>query len=157
MIRLLALALLAGSAAAHPSHVALAEVHHRPARGVLEVAFYASLHDLEAVLPKLDDAHAAAYFANTFVVTGADGKARPLRWVGIEAKVHEAWLYFEVPLAALPGSRLRCTVLFEGSTKQVDTVNLHAGGVVRSLLFTPQADEQPLSPPKRAGGGAAAP
>ncbi len=134
----LALTLVAGAACAHPTYVALAEVDHRSERGVLEVAFYAPLHDFQEVLPKL--AGAEAYFRERFVVTGADGRARPLTWVGQEAKIHDAWFYFEVPLKTLVGAKLRCTVLLERSPKQVTTVRIGK----RTLHFRAGAAELPL-------------
>ena len=155
MIRgLLLCGLWVGTATAHPAHVAYAEVHHRPARGVLEVALYATIHDLEAALSRqakrdvfLDETAGKklpAYLADTFVVTGADGKPRPVRWVGHEAKVHDAWLYFEVPLRSTDGAHLRFATLFELSPLQVNTARLGD----RTLTFTAGQAVQPLALPR---------
>lgn len=144
-MRAVALVLLATTAAAHPTYIALAEVEHRG--GALEVAFYAPTHDFESVLPKLEGAE--AYFREHFVVTGADGKVRPLKWVGHEEKVHDAWFYFEIPLAKLEGATLRCTVLLARSTKQVTTVRVGK----RTLHFSSRAATHPLT----GGPGGAAP
>ncbi len=138
----LALSLWAASASAHETHAALAEVEHKG--GQLQVAFYTTLHDLRAAVPKLDDATLAAWMTKHFVVT-TGGKPHPLKWVGHEAKTHDAWLYFEIPLASLNGARLRCTALFDQSPKQVTTVNLRLDSkTTRTLVFTPQKPEQRL-------------
>lgn len=129
-------------AAAHETHAALAEIEH--VGGHLQVAFYTTLDDIRGAVPELTGDALSAYMARHFVVS-AGGKPRPMKWVGHETKTHDAWLYFEIPLASMEGATLRCTALFERSARQVTTINLRAAQkTLATLVFTPGAPEHAL-------------
>lgn len=137
----------AAPAVAHPVWATFAEAHYRAERGVLEIALKVTIHDLEHALSKrtgkpvkYDDAGGTdaaihAWVDEVFVVE--HGKAERLRskWVGQEAKVHDAWLYFEV---AVPkgAERVRITqrAFFDLNAKQVNTVTVQGWGGARERV-----------------------
>ncbi len=132
---------LLGVALAHPTAVTIAEAEHRDGR--LEIAFQVAVHDLRAAAGELDEPRVAAWLADHFYVE-VDGKRTPHRWVGMEAQLHDAWLYFEIPLPKLEGATLYCRAFFEQAPTQVNTVNLKVGGALRTLTFTASGPGLPL-------------
>jgi len=154
---LLALACGAAPAEAHKFHASLAEVEYDAAAGTVEVALRLFPDDLEAALGRragrrvrLDSTPGVErltldYVRETLVVTGADGKALPLAWVGMEADVDSVWVYVlaEAP-AGLAGSRIRDGIFLELYGDQVNTVNVKEGERRTTLVLTNGAAEKPI-------------
>jgi hypothetical protein len=81
-----------------------------------------------------------------FVVTDKAGNRCPIKWVGLEDKVFQAWLYFEVALKApLAEHRLSHTLFMDQEPKQVNTVLLAGHGRRGTLVFVPNDSTHPLA------------
>ncbi|MCO6458355.1 MAG: hypothetical protein J5I93_23860 [Pirellulaceae bacterium] len=149
---LLILAAAALPAQAHPFHVSLAEVEYNAARCRLEVALRVHPGDLEQVLRRgsqpLDLEHSTGiddqilpYLRRTFQVRADGGPQCPLRWVGKEVTLKDAWLYFEVLLPA-DARQLACSnrLLFDRQADQVNTMQVRAGQRRQSIVCTRDQD-----------------
>ena len=79
---------------------------------------------------------AAAYVGETFRLKTAKGEAVKVEWVGMDAGVDSAWLYFEARLPGGPeGVELRNLFLFDLFDDQVNLVTVRAGASKNSLRF----------------------
>ena len=145
---------------AHPYHVSLAEAHHRPDTGRLEVSLRLTPEDLDAELgrrlgkrvelseqpfdPHSElDRELERILRDGFVLAGADGLHYGVHLVGRELDEQHAWIYFE--LAAPPkldGLTLWVGLLFELEARMENTVNLVSASGRRSFLF--RRDDPPL-------------
>lgn len=141
---------VARPAAAHKFHASLAEVDVNAKERTVEVGIRVFADDLEAALSKKNDRrirldvtpdvdrYVLAYLKDVFVVTDAKGRRLELKWLGMEARVDEAWLYVS---AAAPdgvdGGTLLATQFCELYEDQSNTVNVQQGGARTSLLFKP--------------------
>jgi len=141
--------LLSGQVLAHPRHVSIAEAEWNAKTQRLEIALKVNPLDLEQALRRasnrpidLDksagiDQLMQDYLARSFVVQEADGTRAKLIWVGHEADLKEAWLYFEVPLKNGPDNvRFGDGVFFELLPDQANTINFRVGSLRKSLTFT---------------------
>lgn len=147
-----AVVLAPGWALAHPNHASLAVAELNPDTGRLEVALKVDPDDLERAIRKATDstirpedpaaeAHVEAYVRKRFVVRPPAGKSdrpRRMKWVGMEIKVDEAWLYFEIPIRGIWGLRIRNAIFFDLEDGQVNTLNLRDGDT--RLTFVTNAD-----------------
>ena len=71
-------------------------------------------------------------------VTDRAGKALDLRWVGMEPRVDEVWVYVEATSTeGLDGATIADLVFFELFDDQVNTVNLKDGHRRTTLVFKP--------------------
>lgn len=142
----LMLSFTAAAAAAHPVHVTMGEAHHRPERGVIEVALQVPAHDLNAALAaagtpvRLDDAASGetifAWLRPRFGVTNVDGRPAPLEWVGHEAQMRDVWLYFEIAVPkSLSGLCFRDSIFADVSPTQVNTLHLYAVDGMQTFVF----------------------
>lgn len=157
-------------ARAHPFHVTIAEAEHNLQAKTLEVALRVNSIDLEAILSqranrKVDldetkdvDAMIVAYLNETFRVETSAKTPLKLKWVGKEAEVKTAWLYFELSVPnGIDGLRISNRVFFELEPDQTNTVNLKRGKERASLRFTRQTPWLDLafaksgSPPAKPG------
>ena len=144
---------------AHPFHACLAEMKWSEKNSSYQVALKVDPNDLEEAVAfhsknnkfKLDETEAAgkaifAYLKTRFVATqltetSNDKKKSetilPLKWVGHESDVKEAWLYFEIPIKA-DQSRfsLKNTLLLEINEKQVNLVTVIRGKQKKSYHFS---------------------
>lgn len=148
---------------AHPFHACLAEMKWHEKDSSYQVAIKVDPNDLEEAVAfhsknnkfKLDESDASgkaifAYLKTRFVATqpakNSTEKKKsddtiPLKWVGYEADVKEAWLYFEIPLKTDPSSlSLKNTILLEINEKQVNLVTVIRGKQKKSYHFS---KEQP--------------
>jgi hypothetical protein len=158
---LAAATLRAPRALAHKFHTSFAEVNHNAEAGTLEVTLRTFPDDLEAVLRRRAPAtppagkdrkkefeeRLAAYVAETFQLKAADGEPIKISWVGMDAGVDSAWLYFEARLPAnTEGLQLRSRFLFDLFEDQINLVNLKSGGRRTALRFERgKADFQSVS------------
>lgn len=136
---LLASVLLCGAALAHPTAASLGQAHWRPARQVIEVALRLPTHDVITALktPQIDARALKDWVLNAFVVRG-----RALNWVGTEGDAADTWVYFEIPAKAGETLHLQHALLFELSTRQVNSLTVHAGAAHETLQFAPHAPVQ---------------
>lgn len=162
MSRLLVIPLLLtplAGAAAHESHVAIAEIQWNEESGKLEVALRVRPEDLEEALTRmlraeprvnLDtyedvDRHIADYLRPRFTLSLA-GKRQKLHWVGKEVDLRHAWLYFELDAERFEQATLGCTVLMDILPDQLNTVLLRQGRQRVSFDFVRQRPSQEISP-----------
>ena len=144
---LVALALLTGTADAHPTHVSLAEVEH--VAGALHVAMQVPMAALDRARDRLGvvgEPGALRLVRDHFVVTHKAGDRCTIKWVGLEPKVFVAWLYFEVALKGpLAAHRLSYTLFMDQAPKQVNTVLLAGDGRRATLVFVRNDATHPLA------------
>lgn len=146
--------------ASHPFHVSSAEVRWNPKSGNFEVAVCVWPADLEKAiarrearpinLDQVDDIDELMhqYVASRFVVRSLDHSRKdskqPIRWVGHEMNLKNAWLYFEVGGDQVAGTwRIDNRLFFELNDDQINQVQLDVGGVPQSIALSlrkPYAD-----------------
>ena len=138
-----------GLAFAHPRHASIAEAEWNPRTGRLEVALQVNPVDLELALRRMAarpldldrstdiERYVQDYLVRSFVVRHADGTRAKLIWVGFEADVRDAWLYFEVPLTGgLDNVTFAAGLFFELIPDQANTINFRVGKRRTSLTMT---------------------
>ena len=147
------------SAAAHKFHTSFTEAEYNAKEGSLQITLRTFPDDLELILGKrsgksvrLDRKQDAepllvAYLQETFQLKNSKGEIVKLSWVGMDAGVDSAWLYFEARLPdGLAGAQLRNQFLFDLYDDQVNLVNVKQDKQKRALTFKNSADFQPLAP-----------
>ena len=128
-------------AGAHKFHTSFTEVSHNAEAGTLEVTLRTFPDDLEAAVrrraanaresaPAKDRAkefeeRVAAYVGETFQLKTENGEPLRISWVGMDAGVDSAWLYFEARLPAGAGGLRLCNrLLFDLFDDQINLVNI---------------------------------
>ena len=156
--RTLCLALLlcvSTAASAHRFHFGMTDISHNERTRSTEIVHTYTAHDIDALLLNLyqrqfdlsdpeDQDVLRKYVERQFWLAGQDGKRLPARWIGMTVDANSVVIYQEIentPLSRV--TTIRQGVLIDFLPEQVNTVNLGAGGAVRSLTFTRQALEQP--------------
>jgi hypothetical protein len=137
-------------ALAHRFHASLAEVEYNSRERRVEIAVRLFVEDFEEALGKASGRRVrldatpdvadlgAAYLRERLTITGPDGRALELKWVGMEPKVDEAWVYLEAQSAdGLAGATVSDRVFFELFDDQVNTVNLKDGARRTTVVFKP--------------------
>jgi len=150
-------------ASAHKFHTSFTEANYNAQAGSLEVTLRTFPDDLEAAVRRRapverEDSPAkdrqkefqervAAYVAETFLLRTEKGEPIKISWVGMDAGVDSAWLYFEAPLpAGADGLRLSNRLLFDLFDDQINLVNLKTQGRRTALRFEHgKADFQSVS------------
>jgi hypothetical protein len=133
---------------AHKFHTSFAEADYNAETKSLEITLRTFPDDLENAIRKRggkrvspDDkkafgAQVFAYLQEAFQVKTAKGEAAKLSWVGMDAGVDSAWLYFE---AALPegveGAQLSQQFLCDLYDDQINLVSVKSGGRKVELRF----------------------
>jgi hypothetical protein len=146
-------------AAAHKFHTSFTEADFNAAERSLQITLRTFPDDLENVLGRrsgkavrLDQKKEAepllvAYLQETFQLKNAGGEAVKLSWVGIDAGVDSAWLYFE---ASMPegsaGAQLRNQFMFDLYDDQINLVNVKQDDKKLALTFKNGDGFQPLTP-----------
>ena len=156
---------------AHPWHETYAELDLREARGLFEVALRVDALELEQAVGRrtgerlsIDDRdafepHLAAYLRATFLVRSEGGSWSEPKWVGYEAELRDAWLYFELPLPPGPGPLwLSNEILFERNAFQSNQLWIRAEDFGALLVCETRAPWAELSgvdlpPPPRPAVG----
>ena len=141
------------AATAHKFHTSFTEASYNAETGVLEVSLRTFPDDLEAAVARRPrpaaaatkarrdrkkefEERVAAYVAETFRLRTAGGESIKIRWVGMDAGVDSAFLYFEAALpGGLEGVVLGNTFLSDLYADQINLVNLRAGASKASLRF----------------------
>ncbi|MCH2182076.1 MAG: hypothetical protein MK108_08740 [Mariniblastus sp.] len=142
--------------ASHPYHVSYAEVEWNPETGHFEVALCVWPADLEKAISRMSgraidldaepgvEAMFEQYVARRFRLIGDSGKVRPIRWVGAQVGLKQAWLYFEVAGDKKPGRwTIENRVFFELNEDQLNQIQIRMGPVRKSLSST--VESKPLS------------
>ena len=125
--------------AMHPYHVSFAEVEWNSKTGNFEVALCVWPGDLEKAISAMKgrsvdldhededdlDKSCCGYVANRFRIVGEGGKPAPIRWVGAQIGLKQAWLYFEVAGDKRPGSwTIENRVFFELNDGQLNQIQI---------------------------------
>lgn len=150
---------VAEAAAAHKFHTSFTEADYNAQERSLQITLRTFPDDLENILSRrsrkavrLDRKKEAepllvAYLQETFQLKNAKGEIVKLSWVGMDAGVDSAWLYFEAHLPGDPaGAQLRNQFMFDLYDDQINLVNIKQGGRKRALTFKNGDGFQPLAP-----------
>ncbi len=134
-------------ARAHDFHSSFSVVERSADASVFEISIRVFADDLESALSartrtpvRIDvtsdlDRLIHDYVSTSFEIVAADGRPKPLTWVGKEARVDSMWVYVEAPAEPLAGLRLRNRVLQEQFGDQVNLVQVKDGRLQRMLNF----------------------
>ena len=152
-VALAASASRAPRALAHKFHTSFTEANYNAEAGTLEVSLRTFPDDLESAVrrraagkpsappaardrKKEFEERVAAYVAETFRVRTPGGDPVKISWVGMDAGVDSAWLYFEVQLPAGTESLgLSNRLLFDLFDDQINLVNLKTKDRRTALRF----------------------
>ena len=150
---------IAPPVSAHKFHTSFTEANYNAKEGTLEITLRTFPDDLENILSKrsgksvrLDQKKEAeplliAYLQETFQLKDAKGVTVKLAWVGIDAGVDSAWLYFEALMPeGCAGARLRNQFLFDLYDDQINLVNIKHGDKKHALTFKNGDNFRPLAP-----------
>jgi hypothetical protein len=143
------------AASAHRFHFGMTDISYNERTRSTEIVHTYTAHDIDALLLNLyqrqfdlsdpeDQDVLRQYVERQFWLAAPDGKRLPPKWIGMTVDANSVVIYQEIentPLAR--AATIRQGVLIDFLPEQVNTVNLGAGGTVRSLTFTRQALEQP--------------
>ena len=147
------------AAAAHKFHTSFTEAEYNARERSLEITLRTFPDDLENVLirrsgkavrlgqKKEAEALLVAYLQETFQLKTARGEAVKLSWVGMDAGVDSAWLYFEAKMPdGFAGAQLRNQFLFDLYDDQINLVNVKHDKRKRALTFKNGDSFQTLAP-----------
>ncbi|QDU68106.1 DUF6702 family protein [Engelhardtia mirabilis] len=142
----------------HPWHETQAELDLRPERGLFEVAVRIDALELEQALSRragrrlsLDRTDEVApqleaWTRESFLARSAGGSWATLNWVGFEAEVRDAWIFFELILPPGPGPlSLSNQMLFERNAFQSNKLFVRAEDFGAVLVCEPGAPWATLS------------
>jgi hypothetical protein len=135
-------------ASAHKFHTSFAEADYNTENKSLEITLRTFPDDLASAVRKragkpvsFDDKKAfgervLAYLQETFQLKTARGQAVKLSWVGMDAGVDSAWLYFEAQLPeGVEGAQLSQQFLCDLYDDQINLVNVKSGARKTELRF----------------------
>jgi len=147
--------------AAHKFHTSFTEADYNAKERSLQITLRTFPDDLENILSKrsgksvrLDrkqetESLLAAYLQETFQLKNAKGEIVKLSWVGMDAGVDSAWLYFEALMPeGCAGAELRNQFLFDLYDDQINLVNVKHGDKKHALTFKNGDRYQPLLAPQ---------
>lgn len=133
----------AAAASYHPFYISVSEINHNAAEQTLEISSKLFAEDLEEILKKnyktvldLDAARDKAkaeelirdYFAKHFVLL-ADGKARPLQFIGFEKDKESAYCYFQVEkVPAVHRIDIQNSLLYDFNETQINIMHVTVQG-----------------------------
>jgi hypothetical protein len=139
---------VSSAAAAHKFHTSFTVADYNAPERSLQITLRTFPDDLEKALARrsgkavrLDrkketEPLLIAYLQETFQLKNARGEAVKLTWVGMDAGVDSAWLYFEAHLPeGLAGAELRNQFMFDLYDDQTNLVNVKEGGRKHALTF----------------------
>jgi hypothetical protein len=147
------------ASAAHKFHTSFTEASYNAKEGSLEITLRTFPDDLENILGRrrgrpvrLDRKQEAeplllAYLQETFQLKRAGGETVKLSWIGMDAGVDSAWLYFEARMPeGVAGAQLRNQFMFDLFDDQINLVNIKQGDKKRALTFKKADGFQSLAP-----------
>jgi hypothetical protein len=133
---------------AHKFHTSFAEADYDAETRSLQITLRTFPDDLESAVRRRggkrvspDDkrafgAQVFAYLQETFRLKTAKGEAAQLSWVGMDAGVDSAWLYFEAPMPeGVEGAQLSQQFLCDLYDDQINLVNVKSAGKKVELRF----------------------
>lgn len=149
----LALAGAGAAAQAHRFHAGITDISFNERSGNTEVVHTYMAHDIEALLSNLyqrqfdlsdpeDQAVLRKYVEKQFWLAAKDGRRLPLKWVGLTVDVDSVTIFQEAP--ATPVEKVETihdAVLVDFLPDQANTVNLTAGGSLRTFGFNARQSE----------------
>ncbi|AMX02558.1 DUF6702 family protein [Microbulbifer thermotolerans] len=139
------------NAQAHRYHFGLTELSVNERTQMLEVSHRFFVADMQRALSlkankDLKDAQAQIeeYVNSRFQMRDKKGTVLKPTWVGMEADVHNIWIYQEIPLADIQGNQLtvRQSMLMDIERDQVNTLNVTSGGKTTSHTLMPGASQK---------------
>ena len=156
----LSLSRVVPNAAAHKFHTSFAEAEYNAKEASLEITLRTFPDDLEIILKKRNGKKSVrldrkqeteplliAYLQETFQLKNAKGEPVKLSWVGMDAGVDSAWLYFEARMPeGFAGAQLRNQFLFDLYDDQINLVNVKQEDKKRALTFKNGDGFQSLAP-----------
>jgi hypothetical protein len=142
------LVLFVPAGAAHKFHTSFTEAEYNAPEHSLQITLRTFPDDLENVLSRragkpvrLDqkkemETLLVAYLQETFQLKNAKGEAVKLSWVGMDAGVDSAWLYFEAQLPeGTTGTALRNQFMFDLYEDQINLVEVKQDKRKQALTF----------------------
>jgi hypothetical protein len=145
-------------ATAHKFHTSFTEADYNAPERSLQITLRTFPDDLENILSRrrgkavrLDQKKEAepllvAYLQETFQLKNAKGEIVKLSWVGMDAGVDSAWLYFEAHLPeGCAGVQLRNQFMFDLYDDQINLVNVKQDNKKNALTFKNGDKFQPLT------------
>lgn len=155
-----AFGLAPATAAAHKFHTSFTEAEYNAPERSLQITLRTFPDDLENILSRrarkavrLDRKKEAepllvAYLQETFQLKNAKGETLKLAWVGMDAGVDSAWLYFEASLPeGTTGVQLRNQFMFDLYEDQINLVNVRQDKRRKALTFKNGSSRfEPLAP-----------
>jgi len=135
------------SAVAHRFHAGITDISYNEQTGSLEVVHTYMAHDIEALLANLyqrqfdlsdpeDQAGLRKYIDKQFWLMDKEGRRLPLSWVGVTVDADSVTVFQEAPRTPVAKiERIHDAVLIDFLPDQVNTLNLTAGGSLRTFGF----------------------
>ncbi|WP_444894022.1 DUF6702 family protein [Microbulbifer sp. TRSA001] len=133
-------------ASAHRYHFGLTDISVNERTQTLEISHRFFVADIEKALSisaskELNEAQKQMenYVNSRFQISQENGEVVKLNWVGMEADVHDIWIYQEVPLVDISSKKLNVkqSTLMEIELDQVNTLNVNNGRRTQSYTLKP--------------------
>ncbi|MDP5209615.1 DUF6702 family protein [Microbulbifer sp. 2205BS26-8] len=146
LISVMGLLIFSLHAEAHRYHFGLTEISLNERAQTLEISHRFFVADIEKALSlaaskSLQGAQKQmeGYVNTRFQISDDNGDILHPRWVGMEADVHDIWIYQEVPLADIGSGKLkiRQSMLMEIERDQINTMNFTHNGKTQSYTLKP--------------------
>ncbi|WNZ58424.1 hypothetical protein QT397_14110 [Microbulbifer sp. MKSA007] len=131
---------------AHRYHFGLTNLSVNGRTQTLEVSHRFFVADIEKALSisaskELNEAQRQmeSYVNSRFQISQENGEVVKLNWVGMEADVHDIWIYQEVPMVDISSKKLNVkqSMLMEIERDQVNTLNVNNGRGTQSYTLKP--------------------
>ncbi|HEX8456522.1 MAG TPA: DUF6702 family protein [Pyrinomonadaceae bacterium] len=146
--------------AAHKFHTSFTEAEYNAGERSLQITLRTFPDDLENVLSRragkavrLDQKRETepllvAYLQETFQLKNAKGETLKLSWVGMDAGVDSAWLYFEARMPeGTAGTTLRNQFMFDLYDDQINLVEVKQDKRKQAFIFkNGDSRFEPLAP-----------
>ncbi|WP_444935762.1 DUF6702 family protein [Microbulbifer sp. JMSA004] len=136
----------AHQASAHRYHFGLTDISVNERTQTLEISHRFFVADIEKALSisaskELNEAQKQMenYVNSRFQISQENGEVVKLNWVGMEADVHDIWIYQEVPIVDISSKKLNVkqSMLMEIERDQVNTLNVNNGRGTQSYTLKP--------------------
>ena len=148
------LVLSSAAAAAHNYHMGIADISYNERTGSTEIVHTYTAHDVATLLTRQagrvvdlgqpgSEALLRQYAEKQFSISGRKGERLPLTWIGMRADADSVVIFQEIARTRLaPGWRIHNAVLTDLIATQKNTVNVQAGGTVKTLIFDQASSNQ---------------
>jgi hypothetical protein len=147
------LACACAAAPAHRFHAGITDISYNEHTGNTEVVHTFMAHDVEALLANIyqrqfdlsdpdDQAALRKYLDQQFWLADKDGRRLPLNWVGVTVDTDSVTIFQEAVKTPMDKvETIHDAVLSDFLPDQVNTVNLSAGGSLRTFGFSSSRTE----------------